>query len=216
METLTTNRKITVVDSNLGKKVVLEGVFNTFGELKAAARTAGVNVDQDWIEGITKTKPMDDSSVLPTNVTYKGDVTNNLVYMLTNTNKKTKSGATRAEMITEIKALGLEDEVRRVGGKRTWMNCSNAVFEAVLANSKGADCNCSGPDNTEETLDCNDCDYKDAYDDMVLGVATMLVNFNEDTLNNIYACVKAIQNNLNNSTPKDIDFDDSDINDMFK
>ena len=86
-------RKIIIVDSASNRKVELNTDATTFGELKRAARAAGINYDgKDWLEGITKTMPTTDDSLLPTNVTYKGNVTNNLAYMLTNTNEKIKSG----------------------------------------------------------------------------------------------------------------------------
>lgn len=87
------NRKIIIVDSSSNQKVVVNTDAETFGELKRAARNAGINYEgKDWLEGITKTSPVGDDSLLPTNVNYKGTITNNLVYMLTNTNKRIKSG----------------------------------------------------------------------------------------------------------------------------
>ena len=87
------NRKIIIVDSSSNQKVVVNTDAETFGELKKAARAAGINYEgKDWLEGITKTSPVGDDSLLPTNVNYKGTVTNNLVYMLTNTNKRIRSG----------------------------------------------------------------------------------------------------------------------------
>ena len=87
------NRKIIIVDSSSNQKVVVDTDAETFGELKRAARNAGINYEgKDWLEGITKTSPVGDDSLLPTNVNYKGTVTNNLVYMLTNTNKRIRSG----------------------------------------------------------------------------------------------------------------------------
>ena len=68
------NRKIIIVDSSSNQKVVINTDAETFGELKRAARKAGID------------------SLLPVNVNYKGTITNNLVYMLTNTNKRIKSG----------------------------------------------------------------------------------------------------------------------------
>lgn len=86
-------RKIIIVDSSSNKKVVINTAATTFGELKTAARAAGINYEgKDWLEGITKTSPVSDDSQLPVNVNYKGQLTNNLVYMLTNTNKRIKSG----------------------------------------------------------------------------------------------------------------------------
>ena len=87
------NRKIIIVDSSSNQKVVINTDAETFGELKRAARNAGINYEgKDWLEGITKTSPVGDDSLLPVNVNYKGTITNNLVYMLTNTNKKIRSG----------------------------------------------------------------------------------------------------------------------------
>lgn len=86
-------RKIIIVDSSSNQKVVVNTDATTFGELKRAARAAGISYEgKDWLEGITKTSPVGDDSLLPTNVNYKGTTTNNLVYMLTNTNKRIRSG----------------------------------------------------------------------------------------------------------------------------
>lgn len=93
-------RKIMIVDSSANRKVVINTDATTFGELKRAARAAGVNFEgKDWLEGITKTSPMADESLLPTNVNFKGTTTNNLVYMLTNTNKKIRSGVKFEQII---------------------------------------------------------------------------------------------------------------------
>ena len=48
-----------------------------------------------FFEGLTKTELINNDSILPTNVMYKGTPTNNLTIMLTNSNKKIKSGALR-------------------------------------------------------------------------------------------------------------------------
>lgn len=86
-------RKIVIVDSSANAKCELITDATTFGELKRAARIAGIHYEgKDWLEGITKTVPMTDETLLPTNVSYNGVVTNNLVYMLTNTNKKISLG----------------------------------------------------------------------------------------------------------------------------
>ena len=46
-----------------------------------------------FTEGITKTQLLSRESALPTNVQFKGQTTNNLVMLLTNTNKQIRSGA---------------------------------------------------------------------------------------------------------------------------
>lgn len=111
------SRKITILDSETQSKHVIETNAETFGELKQLARQAGINIEgKDWLEGFTKTSPRDDSSVLPVNVPYKGQRTNNLVYMLTNTNKKTSSGYDRKALYAEIKELNLAVKIKEAFG----------------------------------------------------------------------------------------------------
>jgi hypothetical protein len=55
---------------------------------------------------------VDDSSVLPTNVMYKGAPTNNLVMLLTNPNKQIASGAMdRKEAYRLVKEMNLQDAI---------------------------------------------------------------------------------------------------------
>ena len=76
-----------------------------------------------FYEGTSKVELKDDASVLPHDVPYKGQTTNELVFMLTNTNKKIRSGAdmSRADAYAAIKANGLQEEcVKRFGkGRRS-------------------------------------------------------------------------------------------------
>lgn len=230
VSTATATRKITIVDSNASKKVVLEGVFNTFGELKEAARKAGVNVNQDWLEGITKTSPMDDSSILPTNVNFKGTTTNNLVYMLTSVNKKVRSGATRAEIVAKLKEYNLMDSVKLMYGKN-WTNCTTDMLafalskhEATLSvaaqikeKSESSTPTTTPIDNAENENICDkECDYKEAYSNLVYGIAAMLINLDNDTLENIQECMHEISNEIDKHNAKDVDFSDDEINSMFK
>ena len=92
-------RKITVVSTREQKRSTIMSAATTLGELKADLNNAGINYsDMTFYEGLTKTELVNDESLLPTNVPYKGQITNELVFMLTNMNKKIKSGAmTRAE-----------------------------------------------------------------------------------------------------------------------
>jgi hypothetical protein len=128
-------RVITIVDSATNTKYQVTTSATTFGELKVDAAAAGVNYEgKDWLEGITKTTPVNDSDLLPTDVNWRGTTTNNLVYMLTNTNKKIKSGAnlfTRAEVIQAIKANHLEYAVKTKFGKN-YTNCSTDDLRSVI------------------------------------------------------------------------------------
>lgn len=119
-------RKIWIIDTDRNNSVEITTGAETFGELKQAVEAAGINyAGKTWMEGITKQIPVDDSSLLPTNVTYKGKVTNNLVYALTNTEKKITSGVmTRQELYNYIRENNLADFIRDKTGK-SYTNLSN-------------------------------------------------------------------------------------------
>ena len=91
----------------------------TLAELKADLRQNGIDYEgMTFYEGTSKVELKDDNSVLPHDVPYKGQTTNELVFMLTNTNKKIRSGAamSRADVYAAIKAKGLQGEcVKRFG-----------------------------------------------------------------------------------------------------
>lgn len=137
-------RKITVVQTKNQKKSVIMSAATTLGELKADLRSNGIDYDgMTFFEGTSKTELKTDASVLPHDVPYKGQVTNELVFMLTNTNKKIRSGATamsRAEAYNAIKSMGLQDACVKKFGKNFTM-CKTADLIALVqsnGNSKPA------------------------------------------------------------------------------
>ena len=86
-------RTITAILTNSNDKKVFTSNANTLGELKAEMTAQGINyAGMDFMEGLTHTTMMDDASILPSNVNYKGQTTNNLVMLLTNTTKQISSG----------------------------------------------------------------------------------------------------------------------------
>ena len=86
-------RKITVVSTRNQKKSVIMSAATTLAELKADLRQNGIDYEgMTFYEGTSKIELKDDNSVLPHDVPYKGQTTNELVFMLTNTNKKIRSG----------------------------------------------------------------------------------------------------------------------------
>lgn len=131
-------RKITVVSTRNQKKSVIMSAATTLAELKADLRQNGIDYDgMTFYEGTSKVELKDDASVLPHDVPYKGQTTNELVFMLTNTNKKIKSGAmSRADAYAAIKANGLQEECVKRFGKNFTM-CKTADLIA-LVNEKSA------------------------------------------------------------------------------
>lgn len=120
-------RKITIVATREQKKYVIDSAATTLGELKADLDNVGINYDDmTFMEGLTRTEILRDDSVLPHDVervnreTGETYVTNELVFMLTNTAKKISSGivcADRKSCYSYIKEHGMQDAIQRTFGK---------------------------------------------------------------------------------------------------
>lgn len=134
-------RKITVVQTKNQKKSVIMSAATTLAELKSDLRANGIDYDgMTFFEGTSKVELKNDASVLPHDVPYKGTITNELVFMLTNTNKKIRSGAvamSRAEAYNAIKSMGLQDACVKRFGKNFTM-CKTADLIALVEDSKDA------------------------------------------------------------------------------
>ena len=141
-------RKITVVQTKDQKKSVIMSAATTLAELKSDLRANGIDYDgMTFFEGTSKVELKNDASVLPHDVPYKGTITNELVFMLTNTNKKIRSGAvamSRAEAYSAVKSMGLQDACVKKFGKNFTM-CKTADLIALIQ-SNGA----SKPAEAEE------------------------------------------------------------------
>lgn len=129
-------RKITVVQTKNQKKSVIMSAATTLAELKSDLRANGIDYDgMTFFEGTSKVELKNDASVLPHDVPYKGTITNELVFMLTNTNKKIKSGAmSRTEAYNAIKSMGLQDACVKKFGKNFTM-CKTADLIALVQNN---------------------------------------------------------------------------------
>lgn len=127
-------RRITIVNNKTQKQSVIQAsTATTLGELKAEMRQAGINYEgMTFFEGHARVELKDDASVLPTNIAYKGNVVNDLTFLLTAPEKKIRSGAmTRAEAYAGIKALGLKDKVQAKFGKN-FTQCSTSDLEKMI------------------------------------------------------------------------------------
>ena len=128
-------RKITVVQTKNQKKSVIMSAATTLAELKSDLRANGIDYDgMTFFEGTSKVELKNDASVLPHDVPYKGTITNELVFMLTNTNKKIRSGATnmsRMEAYSAIKSMGLQDACVKKFGKNFTM-CKTTDLIALV------------------------------------------------------------------------------------
>lgn len=190
-------RQITILDSETQSKHVINTSATTFGQLKELVRQAGVDItDKDWLEGFTKTSPRDDSSILPTNVPYKGQTTNNLVYMLTKTGKKTESGLDRKAIYEEIRKYGLADDIKYAFGEN-YTRLKSDVLEDYIEKYK---LKSTLPDNVTKEVD----NYGNA---LVEGLARLIVSLDLTNL---------LQEKMAQLTPKNVELSTAELNDLFK
>lgn len=134
------SRKVTVLVESTQSKVVFESNATTLGELKNELRERQVRYDSDCVfkEAASKTILTSDESVLPSNIPWKGQVTNDLVFMVTAPQKKIKSGVMdRREAYAKVKELGLQGKIQELEGKN-FTQCSTAVLISYIEKKKEA------------------------------------------------------------------------------
>ena len=113
------NREILIANTKTQKRSKVTTAATTLGELKQALSAAGIDYNgMTFTEGISKTQLLDDATQLPQNVMYKGQTTNNLVILLTNTKKNIASGiGSRQEAYQIIKENNLQDAIKDTFGR---------------------------------------------------------------------------------------------------
>lgn len=132
------SRKVTVLVESTQSKVVFESNATTLGELKNELRERQVRYDSDCVfkEAASKTILTSNESVLPSNIPWKGQVTNDLVFMVTAPQKKIRSGAMdRKEAYTRVKELGLQGKIQEHEGKN-FTQCSTAILISYIENEE--------------------------------------------------------------------------------
>ena len=145
-------RNITIVSTQNQHKYVVNTDATTLRELKIALNMQNINyANMTFYEGLSHTELLTDDAVLPHDVPYRGTTTNELVFMLTNPNKKIRSGAcvdsTRAALYETIEELGLKDRCIEVYGKN-FTQCKNSELMSLIeAAQEAAHCEC---DNTSD------------------------------------------------------------------
>lgn len=127
-------RKVTIINSKTqSQKVIQDSKATTLGELKQEMRERGIDyTGMTFFEGHMRAELKDDAAPLPTNIPYKGQVVNDLTFMLTTPEKKVKSGAmSRAEAYAEIKKRGLQSACVGKFGKN-FTQCSTADLISLI------------------------------------------------------------------------------------
>lgn len=122
----------TIVDSESQRTKEIKSNATNIAELKRDLRQNGFNVEDKTIqEALTRTEFKDDSSLLPHDVSYKGSITNNLVFRLTKTNKQVKSGIDRKEVYAKIKELNLGEAIKAEFGKNFTQCSTNDLINFI-------------------------------------------------------------------------------------
>lgn len=151
-------RTVTVFDQNTQEKTVIENVTaTTFGELKSVLRNKGISLDNmDVREGISRVDLRSDSALLPHDTPYRGGTTNDLMILLTKTNKKVSSGLGRSEAVQFIKDHNLQDAVKDTYGKN-WTNVSTPDLVAFVQSYEAPKDGCPKdvPSGASEAKECN-------------------------------------------------------------
>ena len=134
------NREILVANTRTQRRDKIITNATTLGELKSALTSAGIDFSgMTFTEGISKTQLLDDATQLPQNVMYKGNPTNNLVILLTNTRKNIASGTmSRQEAYAAIKGHNLQNEIKEVFG-RNFTQVSTEALETFLAKNNAVE-----------------------------------------------------------------------------
>ena len=131
-------REILIANTKTQKRSKITTSATTLGELKTDLRAAGIDFSgMTFTEGISKTQLLSDDTQLPQNVMYKGQPTNNLVILLTNTKKNTASGVlSRKEAYNLIKQNSLENAVKIEFGRNFTQVPTLDLIKFIEANVK--------------------------------------------------------------------------------
>jgi len=138
-------RNIKIANTKTQQRYTITTSATTLGELQDQMTAQGIDfAGMSFTEGLSKTQLLTRDTPLPTNVMYKGQPTNDLVMLLTNTTKNIASGAiSRKEAFRLVKEMNLQDAIAEGEGKNytlvktdvleSWINAAkNGVKETEM------------------------------------------------------------------------------------
>ena len=217
-------RKITIISTKNHSTKVINSAATTLGELKTDLDNAGIEyTDCTFFEGLTKTELKNNDAILPHDVPYKGTITNNLVFMITNASKKIKSGADRKSIIAEIKAKNLTEVVKKTYGKN-YTNCKTEDLEKILSMNntstpKEAPAKKEVPNNSAiKTTDLSNYVTKAELREVIESLLkeTEKVGYVEDIDIDNIAIIGKVSSNNPEEEKSDSPYSSNELDDMFK
>ena len=217
-------RKITIISTKNHSTKVINSAATTLGELKTDLNNAGISyTDCTFFEGLTKTELKNDAAILPHDVPYKGTITNNLVFMITNASKKIRSGVKldRKAIIEEIKAKNLTEVVKKTYGKN-YTNCKTEDLEKILSmNNNSAPKEAPAKKETVETNVLNNTEYvtknqlKEVITSLVEEMKYVGMDYSDEiNIDNISIISDVSSSNLKKED--DSPYSSNELDDMFK
>lgn len=215
-------RKITIISTKNHSTKVINSTATTLGELKTDLDNAGIGyTDCTFFEGLTKTELKNNDAILPHDVPYKGTITNNLVFMITNASKKIRSGADRKSIIAEIKTKNLTEVVKKIYGKN-YTNCKTEDLERVLSmNNNSAPKEAPTKKETAETNILDNTEYvtKAQLKEVITGLVEEMKYVGMDHSDDINIDNISIIGDISSSNSKkedDSPYSSNELDDMFK
>lgn len=224
-------RTITVIESSCQRKTTFNSEAETLAELKRDMRNEGINyTDMTFYEGLSRTELRDDNSILPKDVPYKGNITNNLVFMLSKKNKKIRSGATtgmtRSEMLNMFKKdEGLRNALAKVT-PRNYTNCSNNLLTEIINKKLNKNNNTQVKEekvvkantevkNTNINKDEEETPYQKIYNKLHEIEILLVKIYNENTIANTSNTNTNNENTKKVVTSKSV-YSDDELDEMFE
>lgn len=219
-------RKITIISTKNHSTKVINSAATTLGELKTDLNNAGIEyTDCTFFEGLTKTELKNNDAILPHDVPYKGTITNNLVFMITNASKKIKSGADRKSIIAEIKAKNLTEVVKNTYGKN-YTNCKTEDLEKILsmnntstpkeAPAKKEVSNNPAIKTTDLSSYVTKAELKEVIESLLEEMENAEVDYVEDVDIDNIAIIGKVSSSNSGEEKSDSPYSSNELDDMFK
>ena len=219
-------RKITIISTKNHSTKVINSAATTLGELKTDLNNAGIEyTDCTFFEGLTKTELKNNDAILPHDVPYKGTITNNLVFMITNASKKIKSGADRKSIIAEIKAKNLIEVVKNTYGKN-YTNCKTEDLEKILsmnntsapkeAPAKKEVSNNPAIKTTDLSSYVTKAELKEVIESLLEEMENAEVDYIEDVDIDNIAIIGKVSSSNSEEEKSDSPYSSNELDDMFK
>ena len=224
------SRKITIVESKNQRKSVIMSAATTLAELKADLRANGIDYSgMTFFEGLSKVELKTDEAVLPHDVPWKGNITNELVFMLSSTGKKIKSGAmSRSEAFAKIRELNLQSKCVERFSKNFTM-CKTTDLEALIAEFGGTSTQNTDTQNSTHTAQMGsfsvnmvqqDVPLRNAFKALVECLEAGCTLTEEESSEILGMMDETIQTSSSDNTPVNPElessFSDADLDDMFE